>query len=197
VQLHADVGVVLRGHFLQEIAAHDDDAGIGVELDPVPGALVGTEDQLEVAVRVDVELLVVEVGEDRPVDPPCRVATMDRERDVHLTVALSRHAVRTIAANERLVVDRVGIVAEELARRRDDRREPRSFRVAFEEELGALGEQVEDVAESFDRVQLVEVALFVEHVVVADVREQPDELVERLGRLMGHGHLASRQIAVV
>ena len=113
---------------------------------------------------------------------------MNGEGDVDLTVAFSRDPVRPVAAYHCLVVDRVGVVAEKLARGRDNRREARSLRVPLEKELRALGEQVEDVPKALDRVELIELAFRREHVVVADVGEETDELVERLGRLWGERH---------
>ena len=196
MQPHRDVGIVLRRRLREEVAPYEDDARVGVEPHPVAGALVGAEDQLEVAVGVDLELPVVAIRQDRSVDAACGIRAMDRERDVRLATARTGDPVRAVAADQRLVVDRVGVVAEELARRRDDRGEARSLRISFEEQLGALGEQVEDVAEPLDGVELVRLALWGEHVVVAHVGEQPDEFVERLGGLRCERHQVSRQIAV-
>ena len=111
------VGIVLGRLLGEEVAPHEHDPRVGIELHPVARPLVGAEDQLEVAVGVDVELAVVEVGEHRAVDAAGRVGPVDGERDVDLAVARAGDAVRPVAADHRLVVDRVGVVAEELARR--------------------------------------------------------------------------------
>ena len=190
-ELHLHVGIVLGRSLGEEVAAHEHNARVGVEADPVPWVLVGAEDQLEVAVGVDLELAVVHVGEHRAVDAPGGVRPVHGERDVDLTVARAGDPIRAVAADQRLVVDGVGVVAEELACRRDDRREAWSLGVTFEEQLGALRQQMEDVPEALDRVELVGLALRGEHVVVADVREEADELVERLGRLWCERHGAS------
>ena len=161
---------------------------IGREPDPVPRVLVRAEDELEAAVGRELEVAVVAVGEDRAVDAAGRVGSVDRERDVGLAGPPARHPVRAVTTDDGLLVERVRVVAEELAGRRDDRREARAVGIGLDEQLRGFGEQLRDVPEPLDDVELVGEPLRGQDVLVADLREQVDELVEGRGGLRRERH---------
>ena len=92
----------------------------------------------------------------------------------------------------RPVVDRVGVVAEQLALRRHDAREHRPRGIALEVMLGARGEQVQHEAVRLGTGHLLDDAALGREVAVADLAQQIEEFAERFsrgGRRVGHRQL--------
>ena len=167
---------------------------VGVELHPVGtriGRLLGAEHDLVRAVGRERELAVVDVGQHPAVEATVDGFRVDGEGDVRLLAPHAEDAVRAVAADLREVVDRVGVVTLQLARRIDDQGHARVVGIALDEELRHAREHLGDVAVALHHVDVLGEALLVQHVAVADLGEQGDELVERLGGLRCSIHARS------
>jgi hypothetical protein len=134
---------------------------------------IRAQDELVGAVGCDVEVAVVDVGAHRPVDATRGIRPVHRERDVALLVAPPGDAIGAIATDHRLLVERIRVVAEELARRRDDRREARALGVGLDHQLRCLGQQLRGVPDRLDGVEGLVEAVTVD-VAVPDLAQQRD-----------------------
>jgi hypothetical protein len=109
-----------------------DPGRLGIEREPIAIPSRAADPDLEAPVSRDLELRIVD-GAGRPTRHRAVLAShLQRDGDVDGAVHVPAHDVLAIARDRRVVVDRIGIVAREIAAGRRDAPEVRAARVRLE-----------------------------------------------------------------
>ena len=165
------VGSAPAGSAQLEVVARGEVPGVVRQLHPVALLRRAAERDLVAAVGRDVEVRVVDHARGAGGVPAVGGAGVDRDRRVDRAADVAAHAVRVPRVDGRVEVDRVGVVAEHLAPRRDPLREPGMLRIAFELAVQRGLEQVDEEAMAVDVVPLARHAEVGAEVALVDLGE--------------------------
>jgi hypothetical protein len=172
-----------RGNLVLEVVPRRDAARVGGQGEPVALLRLSPQSDLEASVRRDVELRVVDDPRGALRHPAVRRARLDRDRDVGGAGHVAPKPVAVIGGDRRLVVDRVGVVAEELPGGKRELAQPGMGGARLDAcQQGGL-EEVEHGAQRLgDVVGLLHEPLG-PGVAVGELAQQVEEIVECLAAL--------------
>jgi hypothetical protein len=176
-------GVGRRRRCILEIMPGGHPRSVRGERQPVPIARRATEQQFETALLVHVETVVVENSRRLRAHPARFRPLFHRHRDVDRPTALAANPVDVIARHRCVEIDRVGIVAGELAPGLDDPAELRRSGVAFEHPGDPALEQMHDGTMRADHIVGTEEVPLLGNPPTIDLVEEVDQFAESPARL--------------
>ena len=165
------------GGVLEVVAGADRSGDLG-QPQPVAGAGLAAEEDLEAAIGVDVEGLVVEHAHRLVVHRAPGLAGLDGDRHVGGALDLAGHPVGVAGGDGGVEVDGVGVVAQHLAVGVDDAMEPWGGRVALEQSDQAPLQHVHDGPVGAEDVLVAVQVPLRRHPALVDLAEQLDQLVQ-------------------
>ena len=180
-----------RGVFVLVVVTCRDAGRLGIEREPIAIPSWAADPDLEAPVSRDVELRIVDDA-GRPARHRAVLAShLQRDGDVDGAVHVPAHDVLAIARDRRVVVDRIGIVARELAAGRNDAPEVRAARVRLEHPAEATFEDVHERAVRTDDVGLAGEPPLGARPTLVDLTQEVDELTQGLAGFGSYRHGSS------
>ena len=179
------------GGVLEVVPGADRPGALG-QGQPVALAGLAAEEDLEAAVGVDVERLVVEHPHHLVVHRTPGLAGLHRDRHVGGALRLAGHPVGVVGGDGGVEVDGVGVVAQQLSVRGDDAMEPGGGRVALEQSDQAPLQVVHQGPVRADNIVGGVQIPFRRHPAPVGLAQQVDQLVQRPAGLSVHGRRLRR-----